>query len=837
MERALRSEMILQKFFIQLNDSFYFNRLKNIHFELPFMQLIRFLLIAGIFSAVTYFFGSGYGKLPAPGKFFNPNSGFWQNLSLDTTLPVNDMKMEDLIGKVVVSYDEHLIPHIFAENESDLWLVQGYIHASHRLWQMDFQTRAILGRLSEVLGPNFVTYDRERRRKGLVHAAETSLEGELKDPEVQLALLQYSKGVNAYISGLKKHEYPLEFKLLDYSPEAWTPLKSMLLLTFMSDMLTTSEYDLENTLFVNTFGIASFEALFPDICKKTDPIVDKAGKWPAAETPADSITDLIPDWNSKLPSLQTGSGGLGEGSNNWVVGPSKTADSSIILCNDPHLRLQFPSLWFINQIHSGRVAAKGVSLPGLPGVVLGFNDSVSWGVTNAQRDVVDWYQITFKDASNSKYLLDGQWQSSRKVVERIEVKGGGPVFDTVVYTRFGPVVYDQYFGDNKNKEGFAYKWISHEETRELAGFLMINRAQNISDIHAATKLFKSTGQNMVMADVHGQYGITITGAYPLRIPGEGRFIRDGRHSINDWRGFIPESHRPEVFNPSSGFVSSANQHPVDSTYPYYIYGVPHESYRNERINEVLREGQNFDISDMKRLQVDNLNLKGRYFATWVLPRFDSLNYSASARDFLKILQSWDYENAVESAGATAFQVFWDTLYANCWAAINYYGQQLRKPTTFHTLVMMRDQPNSPFFDNPRTELVEHLDHHLIAALESAAATYQTLDNTRWYQFKNTGIRHILSIPEFSRFEVPVGGFSGIVNANTGTHGASWRLVTKLDKTGVTAYGIIPGGQSGHVGSPYYDSFVDDWAKGAYLELKFFSVPFGKHLLIFDSATP
>jgi penicillin G amidase len=801
------------------------------------MKFIRFLFLALMFGFFTYFFGSGYQKFPAPGKFFNPTSGFWQNTTLDTALPSGYLTLPDLIGKVSVSYDEFLIPHIFAEHESDLWIVQGYIHASHRLWQMEFQTRAISGRLSEVLGPNFLERDRLMRRKGLVHAAETSLESELAQPEAQLALLQYTKGVNAYMANLPKHHWPLEYKLLGYEPELWTPLKSMLLLTYMSDLLSTQEYDLENTLFVNTFGLEAYKALFPDVCNWDDPVINRVGAWPAATDTRDSITDLIPSWTGMLPALKTSSDELVKGSNNWVVGPEKTADSSIILCNDPHLRLQLPSLWMLNQIYTGKIAAKGVSLPGLPGVVLGFNDSVSWGVTNAQRDVVDWYQIKFRNANRLSYEQDGHFAQASKVVEKISIKGQKPFFDTVVYTHFGPVVYDRFYMPDHPLKDYAYKWISHGPTSELYGFIRINQSKSVDEVREAVYGFQSTAQNIVMADTKGKYGLVISGNYPLRAAGEGRFLRYGSHSVNDWSDWIPESHRIEIFNPKSGFVSSANQHPVDSTYPYYIYGVPYEPYRNQRINDVLRSNDSISVEDMMRLQQDNLNLKGKWFSEWIMPRYDSLRFSESAAALLKVLEDWDHFNHAESAGATAFQLLWDALYSNCWAAIKYYGDQLRVPTSYTTLRIMRDEPESPFFDNPRTELRETLDHHLVTALEKAATDFQNLEDASWCKFKNTGAQHILRISALSEEAIPVGGFSGIVNANTGTHGASWRLVTRLTSNGVQAFGIFPGGQSGHVGSPYYSHLVNHWAAGKYLELPFYQAPFGDHTLVFETPLP
>ena len=795
------------------------------------MKTIRFLLLTGLFATGTFFLSRPLGKIPALLPLMHPSTGFWQNLSHDAALPQGTLHLAELVAPAQVSYDADLIPHVFAENAADAWFVQGYVHAQHRLWQMEFQVRAAGGRLAEILGPDLLEYDRKVRRKGLVLAATTSLESEIQNSNSQLALVQYANGVNAYIQSLPKNKLPIEYKLLGYEPELWTPLKSMILLTYMSDMLSTSEYDLQNTLFYNAFGADAFATLFPDVARWMDPIVNRTGNWPAAIPVTDSITDLWPR-GFELPVLETSNDAPIKGSNNWVVGPSKTADSATILCNDPHLGLQMPALWFLNQLQFPGLAVKGVSLPGLPGVVLGFNDSIAWGVTNAQRDVVDWYAVVFNNAQRTTYKLDGDWVPTKKVVETIAIKGEAPFLDTVVYTRWGPVVYDVNFQPTNPLEGFAYKWISHGPTFELEHFLALNQATNMEAAHAAVDGFVATAQNFVFADRLGNYAMHISGAYPQRLAGEGRFLRDGSHSINDWRPAIPKTHQPQWSNPDRGYLASANQHPVDSTYPYYIYGVNYETYRNRRINEVLATHDSLTTTDMMRLQQDNFNYKAAEFLPWALGLMGDMALSGAAQIFFDTLASWDYYNHHNSIGAAAFELLWNAYYPNCWAGIGRYNNQLRVPASYNTLRLSVSDPENHFFDDPQTPAKETARTHLKAAFFLAAKAFAAKAEEPWYLQKNTTLRHLLRIPQFSTSEIPIGGNAGIVNANSGTHGASWRLVAHLSNIGIAAKGIYPGGQSGAVGSPFYNNFTDDWAAGNYIDLPLHPKPFGTQTITF-----
>lgn len=416
--------------------------------------------------------------LPPLASIFDPFRGFWQNMSAEEVNSPEEISLEGLMGPVKVSYDTNLVPHVFAENEADLYRVQGYVTAAHRLWQMEFQVRAAEGRLSEVVGEVALRHDREMRRKGLGFGAENKLAFlEKNDPETLRFMQAYAEGVNAYIQELSPGDRPIEYKLLDYQPEPWSPYKSLIFLMNMAETLS-GDSDLAYTNFRNLFGEDWMQQLFPEYPQGTVPVVTKQN-WgfqpgippiPEQNYPDSGlVSSILP---GKVP---------GYGSNNWAVSGSKTESGNPILANDPHLALNLPSLWYAIQLSTPTYSVKGASLPGAMGVIIGFNERIAWGMTNADRDVKDWYKITFKDHSRKEYLYNGQWIQSTSRLEPIKIKGQQDFVDTVIYTHYGPVVYDRNFLTEGKPTNFALKWTALEGSNEQRTFLSLNKAADYED--------------------------------------------------------------------------------------------------------------------------------------------------------------------------------------------------------------------------------------------------------------------------------------------------------------------------------------------------------------------
>ena len=312
------------------------------------MKQFKFILSLLFSVAIFYGLNTKFGSIPPIGKFLNPYTGIWQNER--STEDFKDLsQLDGLTSPVNVHYDEALIPHVFAQNDLDLYRAQGYITAQHRLWQLEFQTRASAGRLSEVVGSDAIRFDRGQRRKGMVFGAENALEKMKEIPELVKNLEAYRDGINSYISSLSPADYPLEYKLLDYSPEPWTLKKTALLLMYMTDMLAGGDSDLKYTNFLKKYGKERFDLFFPDFYDVNDPVIPSERDWsdfgevsspdiPGGDSPIAYVSGLLPKPHPD------------NGSNNWAVGPEKSYSGNAILANDPHLGLNLPSIWYAMQL-------------------------------------------------------------------------------------------------------------------------------------------------------------------------------------------------------------------------------------------------------------------------------------------------------------------------------------------------------------------------------------------------------------------------------------------------------------------------------------------------------
>jgi len=781
--------------------------------------LIRISISLTITIALIYTLNTKIGPVPSLGKFLDPVSGFWANAK--STPDIREkLEIPGLSKPVQVIYDELLIPHIFAQTDADLMLAQGYIHARHRLWQMEFQTHAAAGRLSEVFGDALIEYDRGQRRKGMVFGAE-ALIGGMSDKFINLSS-KYTEGVNEYISHLSFADFPFEYKLLGYSPEPWTNLKIGLLSKYMSDMLNSHERDMENTNFVSLYGKELFDQIYPDVDNYDDPVVSKIDQWDFTPIRNDHVADNA-DFDASTAFNLIEKPDPRNGSNNWAVGPAKSASGNPLLSNDMHLGLNMPSLWFYVQLSSKQIQVFGHSLPGVPFVITGFTDSIAWGNTNAQRDLVDWYKIKFEDKSRNAYLLDGEYVPTRKVVEEIKVAGGEIFYDTVVYTLFGPVMYDQSFRPMSDKVGFARRWIDHDPSNNFKMFYAINGASNFEDFMLALDSFSTPAQNIVFASSAGDIAHRVQGKFPLKGYEEGKFVLDGTKSANNWSQYIPNEHNAFWKNPERGFVSSANQQPTDSTYPYYITSTMYESYRNRTINSVLRNDSSITVEDMKALQYNNFSLKAKESLPTMLQYLDSSGSFSKYSEMITLLKQWDYQFTAESKAATLYNLWYTKMYRDTWDEIQ--GHSLYYPTNYSFIRLILTDPTNIFFDYQGTGNIETAKEIITSAFEKVMIDLELDSLKEWSDYKGTYIRHLTRQRPLGVYNIKTAGASpDLVNATGPNHGPSQRIIVELDPKGVKAWGHYPGGQSGNPGSRFYDNMIDAWANGRYYELNLYSSP-------------
>jgi len=369
--------------------------------------------------------------IPKMGRFLSPFTGFWKNATPTSFFPERKtIDNHQLIAPVTVQTDTLDVPHIFAQNMDDAMYVQGYLTAKDRLWQMDFSARATAGRLAELFGPNLVKYDTDQRRIGFQRSAQSAIDEWQKVPKNMHLLERYCDGVNAYIDQLQQGELPLEFKLMNYQPERWTPLKIALLFKAMAKTLNYGHDDIEMTNLRTVLGQKAFDFLYPEYNSKQKTVVPDFGQWDSLRV---NLAEKHPNWRDvQVDSTLTTAIPFpkphpGIGSNNWAVSGKKTKSGKPILCNDPHLSLTLPSIWYMLQIHTPEVNSMGVSLAGIPGVIIGFNENVAWGVTNVGQDVNDWYRITWTNKNHTRYLLDDEEIPVRILRDTIKVKNSPPI--------------------------------------------------------------------------------------------------------------------------------------------------------------------------------------------------------------------------------------------------------------------------------------------------------------------------------------------------------------------------------------------------------------------------
>ena len=789
------------------------------------MNKVKMVICILIPILMAYGFNNKYGDVPPILKFLNPFTGFWQNAEKLKIAKNNKLSLNGTTEIVDIAFDDRMVPHIFAKNDHDLYYAQGYVTAMHRLWQMEFQTRYAAGRLSDVVGEKAIELDRYQRRMGMVYGAEKSLKGMMENPKSREMLLAYTDGINAYVHSLNASKLPLEYKILDFKPEDWTPLKCALLLKQMSAVLAMGSDEFYMTNIMKKFGPKVTSDLFPDYPFREDPIIPVGTKWdfkplPIPQAPSSPIEMIA--GNTKTKQLEEGIG-----SNNWAVSGSKTLSGHPILANDPHLNLTLPSIWYQIQLNAPGINAYGVSLPGAPGITIGFNEHTAWGVTNVAADILDFYQIKFKDGTHQQYWYAGQWKNTNKRLETIKIRGAATEVDTVYYTHQGPVVYFQKPLKLKMADnipiGNALKWIAHERSNELMTFYLLNRGKNYADYRNALTYYTAPAQNFVFASSENDIAITANGKFPLKWKDQGKFILDGSDPRNDWQGWIPPEQNPTVKNPVRGFVSSANQSSTDPTYPYYINWSFSSYERGKRINDKLAQMNNITVDSMRRLQSDTYSILAENLLPTLVKNVEPEKLNATQKEGLQVIAQWNKFYNAKEIGASIFELWSTRLNYEIWDdEFTISDIPMRYPSKDRTLELILKDPSSKWFDNVNTPAKETLKSLVNSsfkyACDSLERRYGSIGKSwAWANVKGTHVPHLANIPGFGSKILMIGGAKSTINALNEKNGPSWRMIVELDKK-PKGYGVYPGGQSGNPGSPFYDNMIDTWANGKLYDL-------------------
>ncbi len=757
-------------------------------------------------------------------------------LVIPRSFPQTDgqIRLRGLDGPVDVYRDSFGIPHLYATTEHDLYMAQGYVHAQDRFWQMEFWRRIGSGRLSEILGESTLEQDKFIRTVGWHRTA--AQEEELLGDAERTMLESYAEGVNAYLQG-NQGKLGLEFTMLGltgmrFDPEPWTPLNTLTWAKVMAwDLGGNRTEEFKRAQIAAELGSAAIAELMPGYPESYPLIV------PASASA--SALQAVP----AFASMALGSGPE-VGSNNWVVAGSRTVTGAPLLANDPHLSIQMPSIWYEIGLHCEPQGPDcplnlvGASFAGVPGVVVGHNDFIAWGVTNLGPDVQDLFIERVNPQNPNQYEFAGEWLDMELIREEIQVAGRDqPHILTVRSTRHGPIINDVAGGIEAEWQfgwqPLAFSWTALQPGTLIESLRLLNHAQNWDEFRQALTLWDVPSQNFVYADVEGNIGYQAPGRIPIRAAGDGSMPVPGWTGEYEWIGLIPFDDLPQAFNPEQGFIATANNAVVGPEYRYFLSMDWDPGYRARRLVELLQADDTVSILDMQAFQRDSTPLYAQDLQHYFLALQPNENRLAQALD---LLRSWDGRAVRDSAGAAMFEALrWalvDAIYAD---DLSDQLLEAARPELQIAAARLLSEPESPWFDDWRTEQVEGRDQILEIALSSAVDQLTELlgsDMGRWrwgdlhtasFENQSLGQSGIWPIEWlFNRGPVEVDGSIGTLNNTAYDLGESYGVETVPSYRQVVdlqdfsrSLSMHTTGQSGHPFHPHYADMIDAWRNFQY----------------------
>ena len=756
------------------------------------------------------------------------------------------VSLPGLSARVTVTRDGHGVPTLEATTLEDLFYAQGYVTAQDRLWQMDVMRRFAAGEMAEILGPALVEHDREQRVLGLREIARKSAAA--LSPRDRSYFDAYARGVTAFLAS-HQDRLPIEFRLIGYKPAPWSVEDCLLLGARLVQDLNHGTYksalirekvlaklgpELTADLYVNT----SWRDQPPSA--KTRHIQDQARPGTSGDSDDDddemdsgadsNVACLIPPASpaSKFAARPE----LVPGSNNWVVSGAHTVTGKPMLSNDMHLNHQMPNLWYEAHLQAGDYDVVGVTLPGLPFVIVGHNRRVAWGFTNVGPTVQDLYIENFND--QGAYQTPAGWQSPEHRVEVIHIKSQPNISFEVVVTRHGPIITDLIPGETRK---VALRWTAYDSVHDP--FFDIDSAQNWDELRRALASWDSPAQNTVYADVDGHIGYQATGHIPLRTAGDGSLPVSGADDQHEWTGYIPFDKLPRVFDPPSGILATANSRITPEKYPYSISTEWDPPWRTDRIYQVLESGRKFSVADMLSLQTDVYSAFDRFCAERFVYALDHVRHpSKRAQQARDLMRDWDGRLTADSPAATIedrsqYELRRLLLEPKLGAAAtNSPPNKIPPPPEtrwFNSALWLENVLEK----QPKRWLPEKYENYeslLAAAVEAAISTPEAppdLTQWRWGVFSPIDIEHPVlgRLPLIGRWTGPglheqSGGGLSIKQVGR-TFGPSERYTADLSDFNQSTLNTVTG-QGGNFLSPYY---MDQWK--AWYEGTTFSLPFSK----------
>jgi penicillin amidase len=745
-----------------------------------------------------------------------------------------DRRIGGLSGEVQIIRDPAGIPHIMAATEYDAYVAAGYVHAQDRLWQMDITRRYGMGRLAEVLGTRALPIDRLMRTIGIRQIADSLWR--TVSPQTRNILQAYTKGVNASIREMKG-QYPLEFDLLQYTPEEWTPVHSLIVTRLLGWELALSWWvDLTLGELVQRLGEERAQALFPTYPEDA-PLILPPDYAPPAGVGAEMREAL-----AAVHRLM-GTSGSAIGSNSWAVSRNRAARGAALLANDPHLLHMQPARWYIIHLAAPGLNVAGVSVPGAPAVVIGHNERIAWGLTNLMADDVDFFveDINYRD---STYRIGERRFPLQVRTDSIFVKDSIPVVMQISATVHGPVITGVYPekgvlrkpGRFTPAPSVSVRWTGQDASDEVLALYRVNHARNWTDFLSGLALFGAPAQNFLYGDVEGNIGYTVAGHIPLREPSVSpQLPNDGTATFAPWRGVIPFDQLPRSYNPPGNALATANNRVVDA-YPYHLSSLWEGDGRIRRIRQILQEQPRFSATDFRLMQTDVLSVS----ADTIRDAFVDALHAWTTRPVLmtrvmNLLAGWDCRMHTSSIEASLYNAAYLRLLHN--TLEDEMGSTLFENYVFLSNIPTRVLPrlladtSTTVFDDVRTPRRETRRHILIKSITEAVTQLRQrfgADMRRWTwgDLHRVTFRHPLGLisPLDRMFNVgplAVGGNNTTINSGEfgfsapfdAVVGPSMRFIVDLASPD-SSYIILTTGQSGQVFSDHYADHTALWQSGA-----------------------
>lgn len=789
------------------------------------------VLLGTVFLAAAVLFGlqTRLGGVPPLGTLLDPVDGLYRTARQAAAPPDRaTLALDALDAPVTIVRDDRSVPHIYAESDRDAIIALGYVTAKDRLFQLDFIARVASGRLAEAFGPGAVERDQFLRQTGMEWGAQKNLERIREEDGIELDLIEwYGQGVNAHLDALAPEDLPIEFRLLGYTPDRYTPIQAIRLLQYMTFDLTYNSDAASYARLQERLTAEDYRALYPNApVGLYEPIIPTDGSnaasaaapSPAPTTMSDAAhADARAALQARADRLQSLRGTLmegfrpGKGSNNWAVDASRSAHGAPMLAGDMHLSLSLPPIWYEAHLVTPTMDTYGLTVPGAPILVEAFTDDIAWAFTNTGSDQIDHLALEV-NAERTQYRYDGGWRDLRRVPDTIRVNGGAPVVDTLVYSHHGPVHFPEPEATNPVAGAVAEHWVAHEPSRTLKALWHMNHADSLEDFERGLRFWDAPMQNVLYAGRDGHIAIRSTGRLPVRRAGHGRGLLDGSTDAFEWTGRVPFDALPYARDPAQGFLTSSNQKPTGPGYPHYLGHDWHASYRSLRLDTLLRGREAHSIDDFRRYQADVDAQQRDVFVPLLAPLPD---LSPAADTLRRMLREWDGTASVDRPEPLVLDVFLDVLREMAWDEPVFNGAPDPEDGPFVRL--LRTAPESAWLDVQATPETEDGPALLRRALEATADTLAAEHGPepadwRWGDHHQVVFRHLTraeALRPFWRGPYEYPGFASTVSPAGGrltTASASQRLIVDFSQDPARAFGVVPGGQSGDPLSPrFYDT--------------------------------